>query len=192
MFEAQMSNFEFLQEILIQINACFPRASEESNTPISILELFEYLNLSFTTLMKALVQLKSSMNSKSTIRAHGNARQKVAALDHPVVMNVQCLRAEATLAALLHLLKSLSGTEISIENNNSEEGVSVVLQMTRTLHEELAELATRHAVESSKQAVITKLADALEEFQYKLTPAMYALLQGCPIFIDYWPNTFGI
>ena len=166
-------------EVLIHNNACFPRASEESKTTTSIPDFVEYLNVSFTTLNEALLKLQSSINSESITRVNVNAHQKVHATDSTeAILNIHFLRAQTSLAVLVHLLNTLSGCEIIIKNDNSEASGSVVVlvQMTRTLQEKLAELATRSAVERYKQAMITKLADELEEFLSKITPVMYVML----------------
>ena len=177
-FEGQNNDFDFLQKILIQNNACFPRASEASKEQISSVELFEYLNMSFTTLKDALVQQRSSHSFESVSKIHGNAFQKATEIEPTItILNVQCLRAEATLSTLQYLLQVLIEIEGSTENYKAAAGgVLDVMQMTRTLHEELAELATRSAVENIKKTVITKLVDALEEFQHKFTYAVYASL----------------
>ena len=144
---------------------------------IPSVELFEYLNVSNTILTNALVELRSSLHSKSDSSVHGNARQKAVALNASVAtLIMQGLRAEATLSAVQYLLKTLSGNEVCSENDNAEAGISEVVQITRALHEELAELATRSTAKCNKQKVITRLADSLEEYQHKFTSAVYALL----------------
>ena len=177
-FEGQNKDFDFLQKILIQNNACFPRASEESKEQITSVELFEYLNVSSITLKDALIQLRSSQSFESVSKEHGIAYQKAIEIEPSItILNVQCLRTESTLSALQYLLQVLIGIEGGTENYKAAAGgVLDVMQMTRTLHEELAELATRSAVENIKKTVITKLVDALEEFQHKFTYAVYASL----------------
>ena len=180
-----MNKWDFLLEIFIQNNACFPRTSKESNMQIPSVELFEYLNVSIIILTNALVELRSSLHSESDSSVHGNARQKAVALNSSVAtLIMQGLRAEATLSAIQYLLKTLSGNEVCSENDNAEAGVSEVVQITLALHEELAEFANRSSAKCNKQTVITRLADSLEEYQHKFTSAVYALLDDLASDVD--------
>ena len=175
-----MKDIEFvlLLETLIQNHAYFRRKSEKSNTQRSSVKLFEFLNMSFVAMKDALFQLRSSLDSESFSNLLGNVFQRAAAIDPTVatlLLRVQCLRAESTLTALLYQLKALSGNEVSAENNTTEAtGVLKVVQMTHTLQERLAELATRSVLGRNKLALITKL-DALERYKHQFTPAVYAL-----------------
>lgn len=126
-------------KILISNNDLFPKASEESisnTTHIQYVKLFKYLNVSFTNLRVAFVQLRSSLSSESVSKVHSNSRQKTAALDTSLVnLLVQSLRAEATLTAIKYLLQILIRNEISLANESTEACASLeFVQMTRTLH----------------------------------------------------------
>ena len=175
---AQINEFDFLLDIFISIDACLSVVSEESNSHVPPVEMFEFLSVSIAALRNALAQLRSSPDFDSVSDKQSSASTEPAAFDLSVdLLNEQCQRAEETLSSLQYLLQQISKTaltdeNISVDSDSNESGFLEVVKMTRTLFKELAELANGSKIERNRAMLIAEMTDKLEEYQQHFTPAV--------------------
>ena len=175
---AQISEFDFLLEINIYIEACLPLEPEELNNQVPPVEMFEFLSVSINALKDAFAQLCSSQDSDSVSIEKDFASTEAPAFDLSVnTSKAQCQRAEETLSFLQYQLRRLFTTsktdeEASVDNGSNESGVSELVNMIRTLFKELAELAYGSKAECNRSMVIAEMTDKLDEYRQKFTPAV--------------------
>ena len=171
---AQIDKFDFLLEIFTCIEACLPLESKQSNSLMSCDEIFEFLNVSIDALRDTLVQLRSSPPSDFFSKDQVIALPKAAAFDLSVKLRAQSQRAEEMLSSLQYLLQRLltNHEEVKMDSETSLSSLPEVVQMTRTLFEELAGLANVSKIESNRAMLIAQMTDKLEKYQQRFTPAV--------------------
>ena len=175
---AQINEFDVLLEINIYIDACLSLESEKSKSQVPPIEMFKFLSVSIDALMAASTQLRSSPDFDFLSQKQDIASHNPATLDLSVdTLNAQCQRAEETLSSLRYLLRRLLTTsktdeEVSVDNGSNESGISDVVNMTRTLFKELAELANGGKTERNRSMVIAEMTDKLDEYRQKFTSAV--------------------
>ena len=90
-------------------------------------------------------------------------------------LKAKCQRAEEMISFLQYLLQRLlmNGDEFRVDNDSNESGLSPkVVQMTRTLFRDLAELSNGGKNECNRAMVISEMTDRLEEFLQHFTPVV--------------------
>ena len=173
---AQLTKIDFIHEIFIYIDDCLPLESRELNSRVTPVEIFEFVSVSINTLRNVLAQLRASSDSDSVNQEQSVPSPEATAFDLSVVdtLKAQYLRAEEMLSSLQFLLNRLLTTdkEVSVDNGSNAAVSLEVVQMTRTLFKELADLFNGGKVEHNSGMVISEMTDRLYKFLQHFTPVV--------------------